>query len=73
MIWPIRSKLLGIASLKAEAGDTFCVLFSGQMPFVLGEQDSQYNMIGECYLHGIIDEDAVSKLETEAEEERSGG
>ncbi|KAE9366588.1 HET-domain-containing protein [Stipitochalara longipes BDJ] len=66
-----RKGYLGIASWKAEVGDTICVLVGGQMPFVLKEQDGHYIMIGECYIHGIMDGEGVPKLKTEVEEEAS--
>jgi len=51
---------MGLAPITARAGDAICILFGGQVPFILRERDdSEHSMIGECYVHGIMDGEAI--------------
>ncbi|KLU82837.1 hypothetical protein MAPG_01905 [Magnaporthiopsis poae ATCC 64411] len=50
-----------------EEGDVVCVLFGGKMPFCLrsctsGSQQ-RYLLVGECYMHGFMNGEAVDMLE----------
>ncbi|EJT76719.1 hypothetical protein GGTG_06635 [Gaeumannomyces tritici R3-111a-1] len=48
-----------------EKGDVVCVLFGGKMPFclrpLLGSQ--HYLLVGECYIHGLMNGEAVDMLD----------
>jgi hypothetical protein len=57
---------LGIASMYAEVGDVVCVLFGGKVPMVLRRLGSCWVCISECYVHGVMDGEAVR--DTPAEE-----
>jgi hypothetical protein len=59
------SNLLGLAPMYTEPGDKICILFGSQVPFILRKEESHWIIIGECYIHGIMDGDAV---DTAAEE-----
>lgn len=59
------SNLLGLAPMYAESGDKICILFGSQVPFILRQEESHWIIIGECYIHGVMDGEAV---ETTAEE-----
>ncbi|KAL7907903.1 heterokaryon incompatibility domain-containing protein [Trichoderma velutinum] len=50
-----------------EEGDIICVLFGGKMPFCLRPcLDSQrYLLVGECYIHGFMNGEAIDMLEKE--------
>jgi hypothetical protein len=45
-----------------EAGDIVCVLLGGKMPFCLRPLGSKYLLIGECYVHGLMDGEAMDML-----------
>lgn len=47
-------------------GDEVWVLFGGRVPFVLrpNEAGSTFSMIGDCYLHGFMDGEAMVDAET---------
>jgi hypothetical protein len=57
-----RSKLcfledghVGWALAEAEVGDVVCVLNGSVVPFALREiQDGAFHLVGECYVHGLI-------------------
>lgn len=40
-------------------GDLVVVFFGGRVPFILRQHDSSYILVGECYIHGIMDGEAI--------------
>jgi len=44
-------------------GDIVAVFFGGKTPFCLRKQGSQYLLIGECYVHGLMDGEAMDLME----------
>ena len=63
--------LMGLGSSGTQAGDQVYLLKGGRVPFVLrpvepesgvggdGEATAKYRFIGECYVHGIMDGQAL--------------
>jgi len=47
-----------------EEGDEVSVLFGGQVLYVLRPASNYYEFIGECYVHGLMDGEALCRLET---------
>lgn len=45
-----------------EKGDIICVLFGGKMPFCLRPWRNQYLFVGECYVHGLMDGEAMEMM-----------
>jgi len=58
-----RKPYFGLASPKARVGDVICIFFGCSVPVLLrefGSGDDQYfEFIGECYVHGMMDGEAV--------------
>jgi hypothetical protein len=55
---------MGIVPDTAMEGDKICVLFGGQALYVLREkEDGLHEFIGECYVHGLMDGEALYILE----------
>lgn len=51
---------MGLAPITTKAGDAVCILFGGQVPFILRERDDfGHSMIGDCYVHGIMNGEAI--------------
>ena len=60
---------MGLVPAAAEVGDRICIFRGGQVPFVIREsvelqrdkypQGRFYRCIGECYVHGIMDGEAM--------------
>lgn len=51
---------IGLGPAACSLDDDVCVLFGGQVLYVLKEQsDTKYEFIGECYLHGMMDGQAL--------------
>lgn len=54
----------GTSTLKAEEKDSICIFLGGRVPFVIRPKaDGQYQFIGECYVHGLMDGEAMNDLE----------
>lgn len=46
-----------------EQGDVLCVLFGGNVPYIIRTKDDEsHNFIGECYTHGIMDGEALQYM-----------
>jgi hypothetical protein len=47
---------VGLIPAHSEPGDLICIIFGAIVPFVLRKlQNGQYELIGEAYVHGIMD------------------
>lgn len=64
---------LCMADVNARVGDWICILFGGDVPFVLRKQEQSpsqikpngedvWQLIGECYVDGIMDGEALRKV-----------
>ncbi|RYP75436.1 hypothetical protein DL770_007399 [Monosporascus sp. CRB-9-2] len=50
---------IGLAPANAETGYEICLLFGGNVPYVVCEQDQYHRFIGECYCYGIMQGEAM--------------
>jgi len=51
---------LGQMPMKVQLGDWICVLHGANVPYVLHPvDDEQFKLVGDCYLHGIMDGEAM--------------
>ncbi|TVY33496.1 Heterokaryon incompatibility protein 6,OR allele [Lachnellula subtilissima] len=50
---------VGLAPPGAEAGDLICILFGCSVPVVLKRTEKTFKFVGECYVHGMMDGEAV--------------
>jgi hypothetical protein len=50
---------LGLTAWGAQVGDVVCVLEQSQMPVVLRPVDEEWVFVGQAYVHGIMDGEAV--------------
>lgn len=60
-----RNGRIGMAPRNAEKGDVICILFGCSVPIVLrrsGHKD-QYTVVGECYLDGHMEGEALEQSE----------
>ncbi|KAF9462819.1 heterokaryon incompatibility protein-domain-containing protein [Collybia nuda] len=54
---------VGIVPRTAKSGDWVCVLLGGEMPYVLsGVEGDHFRLIGECYIHGIMDGEVMEDV-----------
>jgi hypothetical protein len=54
---------IGAVPEQAQQGDLVCVLFGCSVPVVLRkrQEENRYTFIGECYLHGFMDAEAIAR------------
>lgn len=50
----------GLAPPEAQIGDQVAVLFGANTPFILRQKGSKFQMVGESYVHGLMDGEAVN-------------
>lgn len=53
----------GLLPEHAKEGDCLCVLFGCDVPVVLRKAGDFYTFIGECYIQGLMDGEAITELE----------
>ena len=57
---------LGLGRSSTQPGDVVCVLRGGNVPFILRKKgDGYYELVGEAYMHGIMDGSFVRKSQKE--------
>lgn len=56
---------MGLAAHGIQPGDEICVLFGGATPYVVRPTgvEGEYLFMGECYVHGLMDGEAVLRWE----------
>jgi hypothetical protein len=60
---------LGCMPQTAKVGDQICLFYGGRLPFVIRPcGDRRYIYVGNCYLHGIMDGEAVDMKDLKEEE-----
>ena len=54
---------IGWVPQTADVGDMLCVILGAEVPFVLRKRPSgQYQLIGECYVHGFMYGEVFDRL-----------
>jgi hypothetical protein len=56
---------LGIASHDTLPGDIVCILFGGSTLMILRPVNDHFLLVGECYVHGIMDGEALEGFNLE--------
>jgi hypothetical protein len=51
----------GLVPAEAERGDRLCLLWGCTVPVVLRQQSDYWILVGECYIHGIMNEKLLEK------------
>lgn len=62
---------LGLGPPLVQPGDVCCILWGGQVPFILRAVDEHWILIGEAYVHGVMEGQVLDFMEEEMLEERS--
>ena len=52
----------GTASGAIEPGDVVAILFGSRVPFILRKHNSGYRLVGDCYVQGLMDGEAMAML-----------
>ena len=65
-----KNGCMGLVPKRAAEGDRLCVFLGGAAPFVIRKNVSgHYSLVGECYIHGSMDGEAIDMESVEEEEE----
>ena len=57
-----KSRLMGLVPKNAQPGDLVYVLLSGQVLHLLRPVEQHFVFVGECYIHGMMDGEALDML-----------
>ena len=52
---------IGVGDVTLEPGDLVCVFLGGRTPFIIRPVDEKYKFVGECYLQGIMQGEALEE------------
>lgn len=58
------SNSIGLVPKLANVGDEIYLLAGGKFLYVLRPQGDCYRLIGECYIHGLMDGEALKVLQS---------
>jgi hypothetical protein len=50
---------IGWVPSNTEKNDLICILYEGQVPYVLRPCEGGYKLVGECYIHGLMEGEAI--------------
>jgi hypothetical protein len=54
-----RTGYLGCGPFQMQPGDKVCILLGGRVPYVLRPEDGRYLLVGESYVHSVMDGEAI--------------
>ncbi|KAL5325717.1 hypothetical protein ACEPPN_006847 [Leptodophora sp. 'Broadleaf-Isolate-01'] len=57
-----RKGYIGLGPVPAKKGDMICVLYGCSVPVILRKVEKHYILVGECYVHGLMDGEALDLL-----------
>ena len=60
---------IGIGPQTMLPGDVVAVLYGGYVPFVLRPCGEEYELVGECYVHGIMNGEVIRQHKEEGNED----
>jgi hypothetical protein len=57
----------GHAPYQWQTGDIVWILFGSQFPMILRPEDGHFFLVGHCYVHGIMDSEALEEMDLKKE------
>lgn len=57
---------IGLGPCQTQVGDAICILSGGQFPLILRQESQVWEVVGEVYLHGVMDGEAVEQAMRQA-------
>ncbi|KAF4439784.1 Heterokaryon incompatibility 6 OR allele [Fusarium acutatum] len=61
-LFKTASKDFGVGPVDMKIGDKVCVLFGGEVPFILRPKGDGYFVVGECYVYDLMHGEVLDKL-----------
>jgi hypothetical protein len=65
--------ILGLTPPRVEVGDILMIPLGGRVPIILRPCGDKYTFIGECYLHGFMDGEALVEARKASDTSYDGG
>jgi hypothetical protein len=62
-----KNHRIGLAPLHAQKGDVVCLLLGGEVPLLLREAGDEYEFVGECYVHGLMNGEGLIEARRRAQ------
>ncbi|CAF9905887.1 MAG: hypothetical protein HETSPECPRED_005979 [Heterodermia speciosa] len=65
---PLGTTILGYMGLfpaQAQKGDAIAIVYGAHTPFVIRPKSQDFQFIGECYIHGVMDGEAMKGVDPE--------
>lgn len=59
------SGYMGLFLAQAQKGDAISIIYGAPKPFAIRSNGQDYQLIGECYVHGIMDGEAMESVDPE--------
>ncbi|MCJ1241658.1 hypothetical protein MMC14_009664 [Varicellaria rhodocarpa] len=56
-----QNGLIGLGPRSIQSGDSVCILSGGLVPFILRKGNAGYRLVGESYIHGLMEGQAVQE------------
>jgi hypothetical protein len=57
---------MGLVPPQSAIGDIICLFFGLATPFIIRPVENGYIVIGDCYVQGLMDGEAMKQLEDDA-------
>jgi hypothetical protein len=54
-------KYMGMGPAAMQKGDIICIFYGGRVPYIVRPTAEYYELVGECYAHGLMDGEAIVK------------
>lgn len=64
-VFVTRKGFVGLTAKHVRPDDVVAVLLGGQLPFILRQIEDHFVLVGEAYVHGIMDGEAMKLRKTE--------
>jgi hypothetical protein len=64
------SGYIGVGPYNTRVGDICAVLFGAEIPFLLRKESSEQRLVGDCYVHGIMQGELLNKESTSTNKKR---
>ena len=65
LLFTTEKGCIGLAPYTAEVGDKVCLLKGAQFPIILRSEKKHWVLVGESYIHGIMDGEGWREMMSE--------
>jgi hypothetical protein len=63
VLFETKDGYLGLGHKMMRKGNCICVLFGSKIPFMMRKVDDHFILLGECFVLGLMDGEAIDSLE----------